>query len=200
LLPLIPILPPDWGVCGVCRTAASPEFRLRFPRDAARNEFRRGLADAVAPVALAVKREQFAHELWHDKYDVDPGMRAQLTLRLGAVLWRSSASMSSTSPRQPQCPGSASSPRSPERAAAWMPGRSAAGDLLPRQCGQHLYRPEEGLPAGRAGLTNHTVLVGLDGSLRRRADLTAGCGDREQPAAAVGIQRGGVRTRRRCPA
>jgi hypothetical protein len=85
---LIPVLQPDWGVCGVCRTAASPEFRLCFPCNAARNEFRRGLADVVVPIALSVKREQLAHELWHYKYDVDPSVRAQLTLRLGAVLWR----------------------------------------------------------------------------------------------------------------
>lgn len=85
---LIPVLPPDWGVCGVCRTAASPEFRLCIPCNTARNEFRRRLADVVVPIALAVKREQLAHELWHYKYDVDPSVRAQLTLRLGAVLWR----------------------------------------------------------------------------------------------------------------
>jgi hypothetical protein len=47
-----------------------------------------GLADVVVPIALAVKREQLAHELWHYKYDVDPSVRARLTMRLGAVLWR----------------------------------------------------------------------------------------------------------------
>jgi hypothetical protein len=85
---LIPVLPPDWGVCGVCRTAAAPDFRLCFQCNTARNEFRRGLADVVVPIALAVKREQLAHELWHYKYDVDLSVRAQLTMRLGAVLWR----------------------------------------------------------------------------------------------------------------
>jgi hypothetical protein len=39
-------------------------------------------------VALAVKREQLAHELWHYKYDVDRNVRSRLTTRLGAVLWR----------------------------------------------------------------------------------------------------------------
>ena len=29
------------------------------------------MAEVVVPVALAVKRQQFAHELWHYKYDVD---------------------------------------------------------------------------------------------------------------------------------
>jgi predicted amidophosphoribosyltransferase len=85
---LIPVLPPDWGVCSVCRTAAHPDFRLCFQCNTARNDFRRGLADVVVPMALAVKREQLAHELWHYKYDVDPSVRAQLTMRLGAVLWR----------------------------------------------------------------------------------------------------------------
>ena len=85
---LVPVLPPDWGVCSVCQTAKRPDFRLCFPCNTARNEFRRRLADVVAPIALAVKREQLAHELWHYKYDVDPSVRAQLTLRLGAVLWR----------------------------------------------------------------------------------------------------------------
>ena len=36
-----------------------------------RMQFRRRLADVVVPIALAVKREQLAHELWHYKYDVD---------------------------------------------------------------------------------------------------------------------------------
>ena len=85
---LIPVHPPDRGVCGVCRTAAHPDFRLCFPCNTARNEFRQGLADVAVPIALAVKREQLAHELWHYKHDVDPGVRAQPTMRLGAVLWR----------------------------------------------------------------------------------------------------------------
>lgn len=42
----------------------------------------------MVPVALAVKREQLAHELWHYKYDVDRSVRARLTIRLAAVLWR----------------------------------------------------------------------------------------------------------------
>ena len=67
---------------------SSPDFRLCFQCNAARNEFRRRLADVVVPIALAVKREQLAHELWHYKYDVDPSVRARLTQRLGAVLWR----------------------------------------------------------------------------------------------------------------
>jgi hypothetical protein len=85
---LIPVLPPGRGVCAVCWREAHPDFRLCYQCNEARNEFRRGLADVVVPIALAVKREQLAHELWHYKYDVDPSVRAQLTMRLGAVLWR----------------------------------------------------------------------------------------------------------------
>jgi hypothetical protein len=85
---LIPVLPADWGVCSICRTAAHPDFRLCYPCNSARNEFRQGLANVVVPIALAVKREQLAHELWHYKYDVDPNVRARLETRLAAILWR----------------------------------------------------------------------------------------------------------------
>lgn len=85
---LIPVLPPGPGVCAVCWTAVSPDFRLCFQCNQARSSFRQGLADAVVPVALAVKREQLAHELWHYKYDVDGNVRFRLTTRLAAILWR----------------------------------------------------------------------------------------------------------------
>jgi hypothetical protein len=85
---LIPVLPPGRGVCAVCWTAVPLDFRLCFQCNAARNGFRQRLADVVVPIALAVKREQLAHELWHYKYDVDPSVRSRLTTRLGAVLWR----------------------------------------------------------------------------------------------------------------
>jgi predicted amidophosphoribosyltransferase len=75
-------------VCAVCWTSVPPDFSLCFQCNAARKGFRQGLADAVVPIALAVKREQLAHELWHYKYDVDPSVRSRLTTRLGAVLWR----------------------------------------------------------------------------------------------------------------
>jgi hypothetical protein len=42
----------------------------------------------VVPIALALKREQLAHELWHYKYDVDPSVRTGLGNRLAAVPWR----------------------------------------------------------------------------------------------------------------
>ncbi len=46
------------------------------------------LAEVVVPIALAVKRQQFAHELWHYKYDADERVRRRLETRLAAVLWR----------------------------------------------------------------------------------------------------------------
>lgn len=85
---LISVLPPGRGVCAVCWTSVPPDLSLCFQCNAARKGFRQGLADAVVPVALAVKREQLAHELWHYKYDADPSVRSRLTTRLGAVLWR----------------------------------------------------------------------------------------------------------------
>jgi hypothetical protein len=47
----------------------------------------RRLADVVVPIALAVKRGQLAHELWHYKYDADATVRRRLEFRLAAVLW-----------------------------------------------------------------------------------------------------------------
>lgn len=85
---LIPVLPPGPGVCAVCWTAVSADFRLCYQCNNAHNSFRRKLADVVVPIALAVKREQLAHELWHYKYDTDQNVRSRLTTRLGAVLWR----------------------------------------------------------------------------------------------------------------
>jgi predicted amidophosphoribosyltransferase len=85
---LIPVLPPGRGVCAVCWTAVDPDFRLCFQCNAARNEFRRRLSEVVVPIALAVKREQLAHELWHYKYDLDASVRTRLGTRLAAVLWR----------------------------------------------------------------------------------------------------------------
>lgn len=81
-------MPPGPGVCSVCRTAASPGFRMCFRCNAAASQFGARLADVVVPIALAVKGEQLAHELWHYKYDADSRVRDTLRLRLAAVLWR----------------------------------------------------------------------------------------------------------------
>jgi hypothetical protein len=84
---------------------------------AARNEFHQGLADAVVPIALAVKREQLAHELRHYKFDVDAGVRAQLTMRLGAVLWRFLGQHDKRIAEAASVPEFAPSPRFPGRAS-----------------------------------------------------------------------------------
>jgi len=85
---LIPILPRGRGVCAVCWTAVDPDFRLCYQCNTARVAYDRKLANVVVPIALAVKREQLAHELWHYKYDVDASVRSRLRTRLAAVLWR----------------------------------------------------------------------------------------------------------------
>jgi len=85
---LVPVLPPGVGVCAICWTAVDPAYRLCFRCYNAQSAYGPRLADAVAPIALAVKREQLAHELWHYKYDPDASVRGRLELRLAAVLWR----------------------------------------------------------------------------------------------------------------
>lgn len=83
---LVPMLPAGPGVCSVCGTSVagygtcwqcSQHKRLLPAR-----------ADAVASVALAVKREQLAYELGAYKSSPSPLARRQLQLQLAAVLWR----------------------------------------------------------------------------------------------------------------
>ncbi len=85
---LVSILPSGPGVCATCWTAVAPGYRLCYPCRNGRDEYGRRLAGVVVPIALAVKRQQFAHELWHYKYDVDERVRRRLEIRLAAVLWR----------------------------------------------------------------------------------------------------------------
>ena len=85
---LISVLPRGRGVCATCWTAVDPGYRLCFPCRIAHDAYGRRLADVVVPIALAVKRGQLAHELWHYKYDLDVTVRRRLEFRLAAVLWR----------------------------------------------------------------------------------------------------------------
>jgi predicted amidophosphoribosyltransferase len=85
---LVAILPPGRGVCATCWRAVDPGYRLCYPCRTAHDAFGPRLADVVVPIALAVKRQQLAHELWHYKYDVDGRVRRRLEVRLSAVLWR----------------------------------------------------------------------------------------------------------------
>ena len=72
----------------MCWTAIDPGYRLCYPCRIARDDYGGGLAEVVVPIALAVKRQQLAHELWHYKYDMDGRVRQRLQIRLAAVLWR----------------------------------------------------------------------------------------------------------------
>jgi hypothetical protein len=85
---LVSVLPPGPGVCATCWRAVDPGYRLCYPCRVARDGYGKRLADVVVPVALAVKRQQFAHELWHYKYDADGRVRQRLEIQLAAVLWR----------------------------------------------------------------------------------------------------------------
>src|SRR5262245_12140900 len=86
---LISVLPRGRGVCAICWTAVESPYSLCYPCNIAVRPYGRGrLADVVVPIALAVKREQLAHELWHYKYDSDASVRTRLGVRLAAVLWR----------------------------------------------------------------------------------------------------------------
>jgi hypothetical protein len=85
---LVSVLPPGRGACAICWRAVDPGYRLCYPCRTAQYAFGRRLADVVVPVALAVKRQQLAHELWHYKYDADERVRQRLEIRLAAVLWR----------------------------------------------------------------------------------------------------------------
>jgi hypothetical protein len=85
---LVSVLPRGPGVCAICWRAVDAGYRLCYPCRVARDGYGQRLADVVVPIALAVKRQQFAHELWHYKYDVDGRVRRRLEIQLAAVLWR----------------------------------------------------------------------------------------------------------------
>ena len=85
---LVPVLSPGRGVCAVCWRAVEPGYRLCYPCGIARDQYGGRLAEVVVPIALAVKHQQLAHELWHYKYDADARVRRRFEIKLGAVLWR----------------------------------------------------------------------------------------------------------------
>jgi len=84
---LTPVLAQAAGVCQVCRTSVAGDWSRCFQCEQARNLLP-STADAVVPIALAVKGEQLAHELWTYKYSPRSEVRAKLTRGLAAVLWR----------------------------------------------------------------------------------------------------------------
>ena len=105
---LVSVLPPGPGVCAVCWRAVDPGYRLCYPCRIARDAYGRRLAEVVVPIALAVKRQQLAHELWHYKYDADGRVRQRLEIRLRPCYGAFSGSMRRTSQRRSACHGSTS--------------------------------------------------------------------------------------------
>lgn len=84
---LLPILAPRDGVCGTCKRSVLDGWRHCYQC----NEQRKTLpqvADAVAPISLAVKAGQWAHELSSYKNAPRMEVRNDLSLKIGAVLWR----------------------------------------------------------------------------------------------------------------
>jgi hypothetical protein len=84
---LVPVLTPGDGVCRVCKTSVIPGFAYCYQCNGQRRLLSH-TADVVAPIALSVKGEQWAHELSGYKNSRSASVRGDLALRIGAVLWR----------------------------------------------------------------------------------------------------------------
>ncbi|MFI6587643.1 hypothetical protein [Embleya sp. NPDC050493] len=84
---LVHPLVPGPAVCRVCKGPAKPEYSTCWPCHEARRILEAGVADAVIPVSLALKREQYANELWRYKNTAGP-QQEYFRTGLAAVLWR----------------------------------------------------------------------------------------------------------------
>ena len=84
---LLPVLRSGSYICEVCHSTASEEWIRCYQCNQALRLLP-SVADVVAPIALAVKGEQLAHELWAYKYSPHEGARRRLQVGLAAVLWR----------------------------------------------------------------------------------------------------------------
>jgi hypothetical protein len=85
---LIPVLPAGPGVCAICHTVVVGDWPRCFKCNAAPSELP-ATANAVGFVALAVKGEQLARELWFYKDQRYPAStRQKPTFGLAAILWR----------------------------------------------------------------------------------------------------------------
>lgn len=84
---LVHPLPPGPEVCQVCRGPAKVGYPTCWPCHETGRLLGNGVADAVVPVSLALKGEQYANELWRYKNAAGP---QQQHFRMGsaAVLWR----------------------------------------------------------------------------------------------------------------
>ncbi|MFE4827317.1 hypothetical protein [Streptomyces sp. NPDC056672] len=84
---LVHSLPPGPGVCQVCRGPANTGYPTCWQCRQAGNVLGTGVADAVVPVSLALKGEQYANELWRYKNAAGP-QQQHFRVGLAAVLWR----------------------------------------------------------------------------------------------------------------
>ena len=83
---LLPVLSPRDGVCATCKRSVTSGWpRCYQCKGHLALPYR---ADVVAPVALAVEHEQWAHELSGYKNSSSPAARSSMALGIGAVLWR----------------------------------------------------------------------------------------------------------------
>ncbi len=81
-----PLLPGP-GVCRICRGTAKSGYPTCWQCQEAAKILGDGAADAVIPVSLALKNEQYANELWRYKNAAGP-QRQYFRMGLAAVLWR----------------------------------------------------------------------------------------------------------------
>ena len=75
------------GVCAVCHSIVLPSYERCYQCNQAADRLT-ATADAVAFVALAVKGEQLARELWTYKNGATEAVRREPRTGLSAVLWR----------------------------------------------------------------------------------------------------------------
>jgi hypothetical protein len=81
-----PLLPGP-GVCQICRGPAKAGYPTCWQCQQANSILGPGVADAVVPLSLALKGEQYANELWRYKNAAGPQQR-YFRMGLAAVLWR----------------------------------------------------------------------------------------------------------------
>ncbi|MFJ1605298.1 hypothetical protein ACIOHS_18310 [Streptomyces sp. NPDC088253] len=81
-----PLLPGP-GICQICRGPAKAGYPTCWPCQQASSVLGTGMADAVVPVSLALKGEQYANELWRYKNTTGP-QQQYFRMGLAAVLWR----------------------------------------------------------------------------------------------------------------
>ncbi|WP_369189051.1 hypothetical protein [Streptomyces sp. R08] len=84
---LVHPLRPGPGVCQVCHGTANAGYPTCWQCHQAGDILGAGVADAVVPLSLALKGEQYANELWRYKNATGP-QQQYFRMGLAAVLWR----------------------------------------------------------------------------------------------------------------